>query len=120
MKYSFVLMSFALTGCVTTAPPISLQPGAETVKIFRNDDPPVSCKEIKVVEVSHGNGCGGFGAPGNLEGAYNMFKNATISADGNAAILQSESPSGVMVGDCYKNDYTIRGVAFSCPASALQ
>lgn len=119
MRVFWVGLCGVLMSCNATAPKITLLPEAQSVKIFRNDDPPIACREIKPVEVAHGDGCGGFGALGNYEGAYSMFKNAVITLGGNAAILQSDVAPGLR-GDCFVNAHTLRGVAFYCPQSSLQ
>jgi len=118
-KYLPIAVLIVLSACAATAPKTVLLKGAENIKVFRNDDPPITCKELNTIVVSHGNNCGAFGAKGNFNDAYKLFKNEVVSNNGNAALLQSETPPH-NAPNCYVNEYTIRGIVYSCPTDVFE
>jgi hypothetical protein len=107
-----------LASCASTAPKITLLDDAKNIKIFRKVDPPISCNEITTIVVSHGNGCGAFGAVGNFDDVYKAFKNEVVNNKGNAALLQSETPPHSSP-NCWVNEYVMRGIVYACPVEVI-
>ena len=107
-------------GCAATAaPPVTLASGADSLRIFQNDELPSECQEIATVEVTHGEGCGGNGKVGNRDGAFNSFRNEVVAKGGNAAVIQSEVPPHAMPF-CYMQEFKMRGFGFTCPNQPVQ
>jgi hypothetical protein len=98
---------------------VNLVDGAEKIRVFRKSDPPASCIEIQPFSVASGDGCGGFGSPGDFSAAYNTFRNKIYEMGGNAGLIQNEIAPH-KEGTCFVNAYTINGIAFKCPVAALE
>lgn len=103
----------ALAGCAPRFQSVPLMTGAETVKVFRKTDPPKECQELQPFSVRTGEGCGAFGTLGSYDATYNSFRNRVFALGGNAALLESETPSHPAYG-CYVNEWVMNGVAYRC------
>ena len=109
-----VSSGLALAVCVgCSAAPVAVTPAGATVTIGRSDAAD-GCTEIGPIEVSHGHGCGGFGAEGDYAGAYAMLKNEAADRGANYVRLDQQVPP-YSDGHCAHNEFTMRGVAFRCP-----
>lgn len=109
-----LLVIFLLAGCA--AVPVDYRwDKARNVKV-KKADPPSYCKEVMPIEVTHGNGCGGFGARGDYKNAYIMLKNEAYSNGANYVRIDEQVAPIKMAtnGGCASNEYTIRGVAYFC------
>jgi hypothetical protein len=100
-------------GCLSiacAAENVALTKGGEHV-VARKSDAPPGAKEIGPIEATHGNGCGGFGALGNFEGALAMLRNRAAEMGANyVTIMTMTEPYGD--GQCRHNEFAIRGIAY--------
>lgn len=105
---AFTVIALAVSSCVST--PVSLQPGAEAVRVGKSD-PPQNYEEVGPVTGVNGNGCGGFGTRGDYAAAVIDLKNRTYSMGANyAQIITIKEPR--LEGGCYDNSYKINAMAY--------
>ncbi len=115
--FLMILILAVLAGCHDIET-VDLTKGASKVKIFRKNDPPPSCEEIRPFSAVSGSGCGAFGDVGSYEATYNRFRNMVDEMGGNAGLIENEIPPHPAPG-CYVNEYVMNGVAYKCPEEAL-
>lgn len=102
------LLSFFTAGCATI--PITLNPGAEAVKVGKSDATD-NYEEIGPVTAVHGNGCGYLGTRGTYDGAVLLLKNKAHALGSNyVQIFTLKEPYGAQ--DCFVNEYVISGTAY--------
>lgn len=107
--FLLILVSGIMYGCAT-AKGIPLNAGADKIEIGKRD-PDSNMMSIGPIEVIHGSGCGGFGAKGTYEGAYNMLRNKALSMGAAYVQLITITEPHSEYG-CYDNKFVIRGLAF--------
>jgi hypothetical protein len=109
-KVALIVLCFVVVvGCAADA--VQLTPQGSKVEISTRDPNP-GLREIGPISATHGFGCGRMGTQGNFEGAYNLLKNraAELGATHVQIMTQTEPH---FEGQCYDNNYTIRGRAFT-------
>ena len=112
MKSKIIYLSalLLLVGGCATAPPMQLTSGAENVLVAKSD-PGDNYEIIGPVSGFDGEGCGGFGYLGTYERATTSLRNKTYNMGGNyAQIISLTEPH--LRGDCFDNEYVIRGTAY--------
>jgi hypothetical protein len=108
-KLLSVLLCLGLAGCAT-APLVSLNPGAEVVRVAKAD-PSDNYQEVGPVSGYDGSGCGYYGYCGSYERAMINLKNRAnkMGAD-YVQIFTITEPH--LDSDCYNNIYKISGTAY--------
>jgi hypothetical protein len=107
-----IALTALLAGC--SAQPVALQPGAETVKIGK-DDPGAGYTYVGEVSGISGSGCGLFGTKGSFADSAKAMRNeaSAIGADYVQIMTQTKpGHGGSAESGCYRNAYQIDGTAY--------
>lgn len=105
-----ILIAVLLASCAS-APPVSRQ--AAQIHMAHNP-PPGPAQFLGPLSVAHGQGCGGFGERGNLQGAMSLLHNAAADAGADYVQITRIAPDGHTAAGfgCYRNAYTLEGNAY--------
>ena len=102
-----------VSGCA--AAQVTLIPGAERV-VLHKGDAPRNAVEVGPVEVTHGYGCGAFGAKGTYTGAYQVLRNKAWRLGANFVRIDVITrPFMNTRQGCFDNRFILLGVAFRVP-----
>lgn len=100
------------------ATPVAVAPAAQHIEIGKAD-PPQGSRDLGPIEVSHGSGCGGFGAKGTYESAMAELRNSTAERGGNyVQVMKMTEPH--LSGGCFDDRFIIRGVVFQVGAAPVE
>ena len=112
MNRLLIVSALLLSGCA--AKPVLLQPGAESVRIGKNDPEPGF---VYVGEVSgaSGNGCWLYGSQGSFGESAKALRNEAFALGADYVQIMSETRPGLRgttEAGCYQNTYRIDGTAY--------
>src|SRR5262245_15857806 len=101
-----------VAGCYTVAATTSsLNPGAEAIRVGRNDPEP-GMREIGLIVAEHGYGCGTEGFEGTYEGALIDLKNKAAQLKADYVQIFTVTEPHFATNRCYANTFRIRATVF--------
>lgn len=112
-RWFFLISAILLVSACATTEPLTLVPGAQSVRVGKAD-PPKGYIMVGPISAASGDGCGGFGRNGSYVNAVTRLRNVAALMGANYVEIYTLSPPH-MEGMCLSDAYVITGMAYKSP-----